>query len=104
MIIIINFCKVFSKMTYLVPELDLLSRSLDTKVSKETVQLGTNELYKNKKHLRKCCRTRLLDFYFACAMSEFLNNQDFDKSRKCKFEITFFEDSDRSLPCLNGSP
>ena len=85
-------------------ELDLLSRRLDTKVTKEIVQLATNELYKNKKHSRKCCRIRLLESYFACAMNEFLNNQNFDKSRRCKFEITFFEDSDGSLPSLNGSP
>ena len=90
-------------MSYLVPELDLLSRSLDTKVTKEIVQLATNELYKNKKHSRKCCRIRLLESYFACAMNEFLNNQN-NKSRKFKFEITFLEDSDGSLSSLNGSP
>ena len=56
-----------------------------------------------KKHTRNCRRVHL-ESYFACAMEEYITNEEFDKTRKCRFEIHDLEKLDASLPSLDGSP
>ena len=55
-------------MSFLISELELLGRNISAKLDKEIVQDLTNELYRYKKHTRKCRRVYLEESYFACAM------------------------------------
>ena len=91
-------------MSFLITELELLGPSISVKLAKEIVQESTKELYRYKKHTRNCRRIHLEESYFACAMDEYIKNEKFDKTRKCRFEIHCLEDLDASLPSLDGSP
>ena len=85
-------------MSLLINELELLGRSISAKLAKEIVRESTNLLYRHKKHTRNCRRVHLEESYFACAMDEYIKNEKFDKTRKCRFEMNCLEDSDASLP------